>query len=572
MTLFKSHQIVAQHEPTTSKNTKGRLRVLGSVLRIDEDESFYNVEYTALGGDTKTMLVPRELFRTPTKVADMLIRAGADLPDPVEAVKAAFLTKGTRHHELTRRTGWHGPSSFVYPTETFGDRSGALLYDSVKQIDPALGLVNGSLKAWRNGLRESCKSSDYALFTASVPAASSLLDIIGQDEGALFHFHGTDATDRTDGAKTKSSSGKTFITRIGVSTVGQCRKTDLATFAITRRCIEDFCFSHNHLTAALDEEARAMDSGTTGGVKTAYLPYLIPGGRGTMRSKKAMQDRDLQNLTWALLAISNGENPLDGPSAPGPRPEGAQTRMICIPVPAGHEGGIFNRVSGTPLEVSKKCKQLARQVEQTIAENYGVAMPEYLRKMVPKRPSLVARVQRIIDNFVKKMRADTDPFERRFAEKFGIVLAGAILMSEFGIGPWTKQRARRAIAIMYKKARSAIVSIKDTTDAILKRLRKLVTAGKQFPLVKKGTSYNETDTWGLIRKMQDGSRAVLIQSPRFDKLVKPSAAAKAVLVELAKRGILVKSADGKLTLQKLVKGAKKRHRYVCLNRQALLAE
>jgi hypothetical protein len=145
-------------------------------------------------------------------------------------------------------------------------------------------------------------------------------------------------------------------------------------------------------------------------------------------------------------------------------------------------------------------------------------------------------------------------------------------MSKFGIGPWTRQRARNAIAALYRKARSAIVSIKDTTDAVLKRLRKLVTAGKRFPLIEKGESYNETETWGLTRKMPDGSRAVLIRSSRFDKLVKPSAAAKAVLVELEKRGILIKAADGKQTRQTMIEGSKKRHRYICLKRKALLAQ
>jgi putative DNA primase/helicase len=194
------------------------------------------------------------------------------------------------------------------------------------------------------------------------------------------------------------------------------------------------------------------------------------------------------------------------------------------------------------------------------------------RICVRKRPSLVARVQRIIDDFVKKMRADTEPWERRFAEKFGIVLAGAILMSEFGIGPWTKQRARKAIATLYRKARSAIVSIKDATDALLKRLRGLVKAGKRFPLIKKGENYNEADTWGLTRKMSDGNRAVLVPLSRFDRLVRPSAAAKAALAELEKRAILIKGADGKPTRQMKIEGSKKRHRYVCLNRKALLAE
>jgi hypothetical protein len=117
-----------------------------------------------------------------------------------------------------------------------------------------------------------------------------------------------------------------------------------------------------------------------------------------------------------------------------------------------------------------------------------------------------------------------------------------------------------------------MVSVKDAADALLKRLRKLVKAGKRFPLIKKGESYNEADTWGLTRKMPDGRRAVLIPSSRFDSLVKPSAAAKAVLAELEKRGILIKAADGKPTRQMKIEGSKMRRRYICLNRKALLAE
>jgi hypothetical protein len=574
MKLSKDHLIAEQHDPTTSTNAIGGIRITASVFHIDIAESFYEVQFPTLGGEVKTLRVARELFRIPTKVADALVKAGADLADPVQAVKSAIealLLNKPPHSESTRRTGWQDGSSFVYPTETFGRLAGQQLYDGLNQINPTLGVANGLLLAWKDGLREPCKFSDYLVFTASVGPASCLLDIIGQDEGALFHLHGTNPTKNANGEKTKSTSGKTMATRTGVSVVGGCKKNDLFSFDITPRAVEDFCCSHNHLVVALDEEGRSSDVAGTSSAKPAFLPYLIAGGRGKVRSNKATQDPNLKNASWALLALSTGEDPLDGPSAIQ-RPEGAQVRMIGIPVPPGKKGGIFNRFGAAPNQRSKKCKELARQVEQTIAENYGVAMPEYLRMLVPKRPSLVARVRRIIDNFVKKMRADTDPWERRFAEKFGIVLAGAILMSEFGIGPWTKQRARKAIATLYRKARSAIVSVKDATDAFLKRLRELVKAGKRFPLIKKGESYNEADTWGLTRKMPDGSRAVLIPSLRFDRLVKPSAAAKAVLAELEKRGILIKSADGKPTRQMKIEGSKKRRRYVCLNRKALLAE
>ena len=574
---MKSYKDNSPHEHDTSTTLPSAargIRISSSVLHIDNGESFYDVQFPALGGRDQTLRIPRELFRTPAKVADMLVRAGADLADSVQAVRDALkasLTNKPKHSELTRRTGWKDTSSFVYPTETFGALAGHLLYDGPNQINPTLGIPNGSVKGWNAGLREPCRFSDYLIFCASVGPASSLLDIIGQDEGATFHLHGTDPKNIPDEGKTKSTSGKTMAARVGVSVVGRCKKNDLFSFDITPRAVEDFCCSHNHLVVALDEEGRSSDPGGTSSVKPAYLPYVIAGGRGKVRSNKATQDINLKNESWAILALSTGEDPLDGPSTVQ-RPEGAQVRMIGIPVPPGKKGGVFNRVDKTQHDRSQKCKELARQVEQIIAENYGVAMPEYLRKMVPERSQLGVRVRLIIDDFVKKVRADTEPWERRYAEKFGIVLAGAILMSDFGIGPWTKKRAHQSIATLYRKARSANVRAKDTADAFLQRLRKHVTAGKRFPLVKKGESYEETDTWGLTRKISEGGSAVLIRLSRFKELVQPSAAARSVLVELEKRGILIKPSDGKRTRQMMVEGSKKRRRYVCLDRKALLAK
>ncbi|MCX7307219.1 MAG: hypothetical protein NTZ72_04405 [Afipia sp.] len=357
------------------------------------------------------------------------------------------------------------------------------------------------------------------------------------------------------------------MVRAGISAVGRCRKTDLFSFAITERAVEDFCFSHNHLAAALDEEGRNSDGGATSKIKTAFLPYLIPGGRGTVRSNKAVQDGNLKNLSWALLALSTGENPIDGSSTV--RPEGARVRMIGIPVQPGNKGGIFNHVEGTPNEISQVCNRLARQVDKTIADNYGVAFIEYLRRMVPRRPELTSRITLIIDNFVEKMEANVDPWERRFAEKFGIVLAGAILMSEFGIGPWTRRRARKAIEALYGKARSATISTDDATDSLMLRLRKLVGDGKRFPVVKKGSKLNMSHAWGVTRTLPGGKPAICIRLSRFRKLVKPSAISSSVLLELSTRRVLIKAANGKKTRQMMFKGSPKRRRYVCLDRSRL---
>jgi hypothetical protein len=301
-----------------------------------------------------------------------------------------------------------------------------------------------------------CKYSDFLIFTIGVAASGPLLELIGEDEGGIFHLQPENrARSTNDQLKVRSSSGKTLAARAGMSTIGRCRKSDLVTFAATERGVEDYCFAHNHLVAVFDEEGRALNAGQ---VKHSTLPYLVTSGVGKLRSKKATQDPNLQNLKWSLPAISTGENPLDDPSKQAARAEGAQARMIPVPVPPGGEGGIFNRVEGSRPKVAKKCRKLARLVEEAIEANYGVLMPAYLQRLVAGRPKISKRVRKMIDGFIEKVRADHDPWERRFAQKFGIALAAAILVSEFGLAPWSKKRARRAIIAVYKKARATSVS------------------------------------------------------------------------------------------------------------------
>jgi hypothetical protein len=123
---------------TNDKNPRSTsaefIRIVGSVFYIDRNETFLEVEYSALDGTTKFLRVPRELSLSPTKFADVLMKTDANLSDPVKAVKAALIVKSNRYREMTRRTGWHEGKSFVYPTKTFGKLSERLLYDRVKQI------------------------------------------------------------------------------------------------------------------------------------------------------------------------------------------------------------------------------------------------------------------------------------------------------------------------------------------------------------------------------------------------------------------------------------------------------
>jgi hypothetical protein len=286
-----------------------------------------------------------------------------------------------------------------------------------------------------------------------------------------------------------------------------------------------------------------------------------------------MQDSDLQNLTWIMPVISTGEKPLDDPKNQPERLEGAQVRMAPIPVPPGGEGGIFNQLVGSPDEILEKAHQFARQLEGMLAENYGVAMPAYLQKLVPQQSTLAPRVRKIMDKFVKWVGADSNPWERRLAEKFGIVLAAAIFASEFGLGPWSEKRAASAIREIYRRSRTASASANEATDALIGELRKALTDGL-FPRLEKGQRLRPEDAgwaWGVTQNLATLGPVLLIRLTRLQGLIKPRAISTAVMDKLAARDILTNAADGKRTHQKMILGlnGSKRLRYVMLKQAAL---
>jgi hypothetical protein len=324
---------------------------------------------------------------------------------------------------------------------------------------------------------------------------------------------------------------------------------------------------------ALDEEGRAL-LGTGKHIKPSQLPYQLTSGRGTLYSKKAVRDPDLRNLTWLLPVISTGERPLDDPKNRRVRTEGAQVRMAPIPVPPGAKGGIFNRLDGSWEETVRKAHLLAREVERTLDANYGVAMPAYLRILVARRSSLQRGVRRIIEKFVKWVGADSDPWERRLAEKFGIVLAAAICASKFRIAPWTEKRAATAIRAIYRRSRVALASVSEATDALIGTLRKGLSAGR-FPQLDKGQTLKPEDAggaWGVTRKLTTHGPVVLITLENLQRAIRPRPISGAVVDELAWRGLLIKPPDGKTAHEIMIRGlhGSTRRRYVALKLSALI--
>ena len=545
-----------------------------TIINIDKQETLYEVKFRDIEGQSQIRLIPRELFQHPAKVAEHLLKVGASLTeDRTEAVKivnAAIELKSDKTQRVTARTGWYECDSFVYPGETFGKLNERIVHKKSDELDPAFGLSAGSLEGWRGGLREPCQFSDYLIIEIGQKASNTLLELIGEDEGCILHLHGRES----DGAeKTASSSGKTLATMVAASMTGRCKRNDLITFGITETALCDLAFARNHVGVELDEEGRSLGGGRGPQVKADQLSYLLTSGRGSVRSNYATRHTDLKNRVWLANGISSGELPLDANSNRSARSEGAQVRMIGLPVPPGAKGGIFNRVRERGKERAERCKQLAAQAEATIAANHGVAFPALLRAIVSMRASLRDQMNRRIAELISKVEADDVPWERRFARKLAIAGATAVLLAELGIAPWSKIRAIRAFRRLYRKAREAVATVDEIAEYVISEVRKSLSSGI-FPMLSKGRPLSARTVRraqnGFLKELPGIGSALIIPLTHVDKLVRRPRLASAVLQRLAVRGFVHVGGDEKVTRQVLVKGLTQgRHRYVCFDLAAL---
>jgi hypothetical protein len=184
------------------------------------------------------------------------------------------------------------------------------------------------------------------------------------------------------------------------------------------------------------------------------------------------------------------------------------------------------------------------------------------------RERLADEVSEIRNKFVQTVNASEVNWEKRFAEKFGIVLAATVILAQAGLAPWSQDRALEAVTNIYRSSRSLTVSVPQAADTVLARLKKAVVSKVRFPRLRKGEKLalaDRKDAWGIVREVDGVKDVTLVRRRRFQKLVRPSAVADQVLAELDARNVLVKGSGGNLTRQVLVNGlTTKRARYVCI--------
>lgn len=446
---------------------------------VDCDTSTCTIVFEAMtsSGQYLEIPVPRSEVARPHVMLQLLARRGwidaADRTQARQKIEHALAQRNWPVVKVTSRTGWSDPEHFVLPHRTLGPPEGAVAFAKVgsRPTAPACG----DLQGWRQGLRAPCRASSYLTFASALAMAGSLLDPLGQSEGAIFQLTG------------KSSTGKTLALRVAQSAMGSADISRVLTHDVTDRGLEEHLAAANHGLLCIDELGRLKGTPKAKREHVKHLPHLLASGIGRVRST-TVESEHLDRKTYHLLGLSTGELALE---SYGEREEGERVRYPDIHVPPCSLNGIFDR-----LAEDQDAKALAAQAEETIRMNHGVAYEAFIEQLVLDRAAATIEAKTHMEHFLAKAAPDATSWEHRFALKFALVYAAAALASEWKILPFGINHARKSILRLHNKARIEARTVEEAKLALTQWLAK--NAGtKHFPILKKGEPIpSGTRVWG----------------------------------------------------------------------------
>jgi hypothetical protein len=157
-----------------------------------------------------------------------------------------------------------------------------------------------------------------------------------------------------------------------------------------------------------------------------------------------------------------------------------------------------------------------------------------------------------------------DPYEVRFAKRFALAYAAALLAIRYGAVLWDQEIVYRSIRRVYRKARSQTARPVDRLQAAVKRVIRRVRAANAVDLTAGGGQFNAARARVLLKMHTDGKPLRAVRSDYFRRLVGPKVDPRKVARELEHKGLLIPRSNGRRTRQIPIPGSKKRIDCYCL--------
>jgi len=331
------------------------------------------------------------------------------------------------------RTGWHVLGDrifFVLPNETIGAKHGELVILETGAVGPYAS--HGTLEGWISGVARLAGDHHLPMFAVSVAFAGPLLFLANEEGGGVNLFGG-------------SSTGKTTMGQAAASVWGRgstsggfvkAWRTTGNALGATAASVTDTLFVLDEIGVIEGREAGAAIYGLANGMDKARLN----------------RDASLKETrTWRLMTLSTGELPMEIKVSEdkGRKALAGQTvRMndIFADRQAGH--GAFNNAGGFA-----NAGALADALKAEAVANYGVAAPEYVRRIYHRLGIEEAKtfVREKIKEFVAaNVPLGSDGQITRVATRFGLIAAAGELATQLGMTGWKKGRPTVAAASAFK--------------------------------------------------------------------------------------------------------------------------
>jgi hypothetical protein len=492
-----------------------------------------------------------DLIESPEQLRKTLLKAGVDFrsvssvkKEQIEFLDKMRATVGVEEKIVTSKPGFRGKGDFILGECLIGTATQTHRWASTAR-DQKIGVSHGNWSYWRTEVAAKLIYSSYGSVGLMTSLAAPLQSYV-RDRISTAPLSETMVINYSGG----STSGKSFAARIIAGTIGS--PDSVSNWDFTYCGLEEDAEGHNDLPLVLDDTEKHVDISIDFKKAMRAVTQVIPSGKCRRRSVSV--SATLPSLEWTTIGFSTSPKRIEelAKDVGWKRSQGERARWIDVPVPEPEAGGIFDELGGSPNEKLKKSAALIRRMENGIASNYGLLMPRWIELLLKK--DLAARVVELCDKFVKAAEPQGQPWESRFARKFGLLYAAGKIATENGLLPWPDDWAWRATHRCHRRALAATRVDQQFAQRVMRRLNVLASDPKTFPKATTGgTSPVKLDTTALgVSLGLDGKQVLAIRDEEFVKHVGGKQVYNAVIKAFHAQGLVLKGQGHANTRQLLV--------------------
>ncbi len=434
------------------------------------------------------------------------------------------------------RIGWHD-RAFILPDATYGDTKGEHVLLQTGTGGSHAFRVAGSLEDWQDQIGRWCVGNSRLVFAVSAAFAAPLLYLADAESGG-FNLIGP------------SQIGKTTALRVAGSVWGGGGINGfLKTWRATSNGLEGTAKDHCDVLLCLDEMSQVD------GREAGQVAYMLANGEGKQRARRDGSGRP--PAQWRSLFLSSGEIGLADKMAEAGKltTAGQEVRLADLPADAGVALGLFEALHDFPSPDA-----FARHLREATRRYYGEPARAFLKQLTAVEENARAdAITKARDRFIAPhVPPGASGQVISVAARFGLIAAAGELATEMKIVPWPQGEATRAaetclMAWLERRGGAGATEVEKGIAKVRLFLEKHGDSRFEYVSDDSGLRFpSPFNRAGFQKENKDGSLEYFVLPGVWRSEVCAGFDHQAMARAMAARGLLLPSADGRMTRKERV--------------------